>query len=61
TNIVLATVADGTRAADLVEELARVGVLCADLSERTVRFVTHLDVGREAVELALELADPVLS
>ncbi len=61
TNIVLATVADGTRAADLVEELARVGVLCADLSEGTVRFVTHLDVGREAVELALELADPVLS
>jgi len=61
TNIVLSTVTDGTRAPDLVEELAGVGVLCASLDDRTVRFVTHLDVDSEAVDAAVEAAGRVLS
>jgi threonine aldolase len=61
TNIVLSTVTDGTRAPDLVSELAGVGVLCASLDDRTVRFVTHLDVDSEAVGAAVEAAERVLS
>jgi threonine aldolase len=61
TNIVLSTVADGTRAPDLVAELAEAGVLCASLDDRTVRFVTHLDVDSEAVDAAVEAAERVLS
>jgi threonine aldolase len=61
TNIVLSTVTDGTRAPDLVSELAGVGVLCASLDDRTVRFVTHLDVDSEAVGAAVEAAKRVLS
>ena len=60
TNIVLARPADGSPAAQIVAELAEVGVWCADLDPRTVRFVTHLDVDSEAIETALELAGPVL-
>jgi threonine aldolase len=61
TNIVLSTVTDGTRASDIVAELAAVGVLCADLDARTVRFVTHLDVDSEGVDAAVEAAGRVLS
>ena len=61
TNIVLAAVPEGVDARGLVAELEGVGVLCADLSPRTVRFVTHLDVDSAAVEAALEAATPVLS
>jgi threonine aldolase len=61
TNIVLSTVTDGTRASDVVAELAAVGVLCADLDARTVRFVTHLDVDSEGVDAAVEAAGRVLS
>lgn len=61
TNIVLSKVTDGTPARDVVAELAKVGVLCADLDARTVRFVTHLDVDSEAVEAAISASEPVLS
>ena len=61
TNIVLSKVADGSHAADVVAELAKVGVLCADLDARTVRFVTHLDADSEAVEAAISASGPVLS
>ncbi len=61
TNIVLSHVTDGTPASDIVSELAAVGVLCADLDDRTVRFVTHLDVDSEAVSAAISAAGPVLS
>ena len=60
TNIVLARPADGSPAAQIVAELADVGVWCADLNPHTVRFVTHLDVDSEGIETALELAGPVL-
>jgi len=61
TNIVISTVTDGTRAPQLVSELADAGILCAALDDRTVRFVTHLDVDSEAVEAAVGAAGPVLS
>jgi len=38
-----------------------VGVLCASLDDRTVRFVTHLDVDSDAVDAAVKAAEPVLS
>ena len=60
TNIILARPADGSPASQIVSELAEVGVWCADLDPRTVRFVTHMDVDSEAIETALELAGPVL-
>jgi len=61
TNIVVSRVTDGTPAPALVEELAAVGVLCASLDDRTVRFVTHLDVDSEAVDAAVGAAGGVLS
>jgi threonine aldolase len=61
TNIVVSKVTDGTPAADLVAELAEVGVLCASLDDRTVRFVTHLDVDSDAVDAAVRASEPVLS
>jgi threonine aldolase len=60
TNIVLAA-APGGGAQAVVADLAAAGVLCAALDDRTVRFVTHLDVDAEAVEAAIEAAGPVLS
>jgi len=42
-------------------ELAEGGVLCASLDDRTVRFVTHLDVDSEAVDAAVGAAGGVLS
>jgi threonine aldolase len=61
TNIVVSKVTDGTPAPALVAELAEVGVLCASLDDRTVRFVTHLDVDSDAVDAAVKAAEPVLS
>jgi hypothetical protein len=41
-------------------ELAAVGVLAAPYDDRTIRFVTCLEVDRAAVEGALSVAGPVL-
>ena len=60
TNIVFGAVPAGENAAALVAEMAEAGVLCADLSPRTVRFVTHLDAGEEAVSAAVERLQPLL-
>ncbi len=61
TNIVFGTVGPGEEARGLVAELAAAGVLCADLSPTTIRFVTHLDVSSDDVSAALERITPVLS
>ncbi len=53
TNIVVARVEDGPA---FVAALADRGVLAGALDERTVRFVTHLDVDRAGVERALAAA-----
>ncbi|HYW28660.1 MAG TPA: GntG family PLP-dependent aldolase [Gaiellales bacterium] len=60
TNIVFAAVPDGEDASGLVREMAEAGVLCADLNPRTIRFVTHLDAGDEAVSAAVERLRPLL-
>jgi threonine aldolase len=54
TNIVFGSVLDGTPVDGLIAEMAGVGVLCGALDRQTVRFVTHLDVGSEAVTAAVE-------
>jgi threonine aldolase len=61
TNIVIAKTTDSTGAHEIVSGLTDAGVLCAALDERTVRFVTHLDVDSEAVDAAISAAKPVLS
>jgi threonine aldolase len=54
TNMVFAgTRGTGVPAAELVERLAAQGVLCLDESPWSVRFVTHLDVDDEGVDLAI--------
>jgi threonine aldolase len=60
TNIVFGDVQDGTPAGDLVEEMAGAGVLCASIDERTIRFVTHLDVDGEAILAVIERLQPML-
>jgi len=60
TNIVFGIVPPGETAAALVAEMAEAGVLCADLSPRIVRFVTHLDAGEDAVSAAVERLQPLL-
>jgi threonine aldolase len=61
TNVVLATLTRGAdTAAGVCAELAAVGVLAAPYDDRTIRFVTCLEVDRAAVEGALSVAGPVL-
>jgi threonine aldolase len=58
---VIAKTTGSPAAPEIVEKLAEAGVLCASLDDRTVRFVTHLDVDSEAVDAAISAAEPVLS
>jgi threonine aldolase len=60
TNIVFGEVRDGTPSADLVEEMAEAGVLCSTIDDRTVRFVTHLDVDSDAVSAVIARLQPML-
>jgi threonine aldolase len=60
TNIVFGEARDGTPAADLVEEMTGVGVLCSTIDDRTIRFVTHLDVDSDAVSAVIERLQPML-
>ena len=53
TNIMLVEVAEPDR---FLKALARAGVLATPMTGRTVRFCTHLDVGDEEVEAAIEAA-----
>jgi acetylornithine/succinyldiaminopimelate/putrescine aminotransferase len=47
-------------AAELVERLAAEGVLCLDEAPWSVRFVTHLDVDDEGIEVAVAGASKAL-
>ena len=60
TNIVFGEVRDGSLAGDLVEEMAGAGVLCGAIDDRTLRFVTHLDVDGDAVLAVIERLQPML-
>ncbi len=56
TNIVLVEVAEADR---FLEALAREGVLATPMFGETVRFCTHLDVGDEEIDRAIEAASRV--
>jgi threonine aldolase len=60
-NIVLARVARDEDARVLVDELRAAGVLCGAYDRRTVRFVTHLDVGDDDLEVAQSALARVLT
>ena len=61
TNIVIADVSRLGGAERAVEALKEQGVLCGMAAPTRVRFVTHLDVGAEAVKAAGDVAARVLS
>lgn len=61
TNIVIADVSGtGLTAAQALEALRQQGVLCGAAGPSTLRFVTHLDVSRDQVARAGEIAARVL-
>jgi len=60
TNIVFGAILDGTRAADLVDEMATAGVMGSTIDHRTVRLVTHLDVDAGAISAVIERLRPML-
>jgi threonine aldolase len=60
TNIIIADVAQLGGAERVVQALGERGVLCGAASTSRVRFVTHLDVGSDAVRAAGEIAVRVL-
>lgn len=60
TNIVMARVIDKRRdAAALMDEFKQHGVLVLPMNERTLRFVTHMDVGAEDVARVLVAVEAV--
>ncbi len=62
TNIVIADVSEvGLTALEAMQALYDEGVLCGAAGPATIRFVTHLDVGRTQVMRAGEIAARVLS
>jgi threonine aldolase len=60
TNIVLAALRRPEPAQGVVDELTDAGLLCGAFDRRTIRFVTHLDIGDEALGAAREIAGRVL-
>jgi threonine aldolase len=55
TNIVILNLAQGVNAANLVEEWGALGIQCFPFSDSSIRFVTHMDVTSDQVELACEI------
>ena len=56
TNIVICEIdPDWGTASDLVSMLEQQGIRCFAISAQAVRFVTHLDVGREQIERACQV------
>ena len=55
TNIVIAELAGGLRATDVLQHLAERGVRALPFGPSTLRFVTHLDVNDEAIERAIRV------
>jgi threonine aldolase len=61
TNIVIFKLCGGGDAAAFCAALKEKGVLASGIGPRTVRFVTHFDVGPEACEQAAEVVGEVLA
>ena len=53
TNIVIASLAGGRPASDLVEAQRAQGILCSAFGPHKVRWVTHLDFGDEGLKQVL--------
>ncbi|MEE1945037.1 GntG family PLP-dependent aldolase [Pedobacter sp. KR3-3] len=53
TNIVLFDVAKGLKADHMVRALESKGILCNSTSDKTIRFVTHLDVSSAMIDQAI--------
>lgn len=54
TNIVLFDVTSDLKAAAVVDALAKVGILCGTTADKTIRFVTHLDLSTAMIDQAIE-------
>jgi len=54
TNIVLFDVTPNLKAAAVVDVLATLGILCGTTSDKTIRFVTHLDLSAAMIDQAIE-------
>ncbi|RZK57488.1 MAG: threonine aldolase [Pedobacter sp.] len=55
TNIVLFDITPNLKVENVVKALANKGVLCNATSNKTVRFVTHLDVSATAIDETIEI------
>ncbi len=53
TNIVLFDVREGLKADQIVKALATKGILCNSTSDKTIRFVTHLDLSSSMIDRAI--------
>jgi len=54
TNILLFDVKPNLKASAVVDALATAGILCATTSDKTIRFVTHLDLSEAMIDQAIE-------
>jgi threonine aldolase len=54
TNIVLFDVAEGLKADQIVKALANKDILCSTTSDKTIRFVTHLDVSPAMIDQTID-------
>jgi threonine aldolase len=54
TNIVLFDVRNGLKSDQVVKALAAKGILCNSTSDKTIRFVTHLDLSSALIDRAIE-------
>lgn len=54
TNIVLFDLRDGLKSEQVVKTLAAKGILCNSTSDKTIRFVTHLDLSSSMIDRAIE-------
>lgn len=55
TNIVIFEVAEGFKADAIIHLLAEKGIACAATGPKTIRFVTHLDISAEMIDMAIEI------
>lgn len=54
TNIVLFDVAEGLKADQVTKALVTKGILCNSTSDKTIRFVTHLDLSSQLIDEAID-------
>ncbi len=55
TNIVLFDILPNLKAEQVVRMLENKGILCSSTSNRTIRFVTHLDISSQMIDQAIQI------